>query len=235
MRGSMHVDFYDRELSIEFESKAVANEASWVRLKYDMTDDWSGEDCKIDDLISLTTSRPPFGGIRWWFRCPRTYRRVRVLHLPLGGRHFWSSGRNTYRRHGSCASGGKAIRPQADRPAATFADQAVIAIENVSLFEEVQARTRELSQSVEELRALGEVSQAVNSTVDLDTVLTTIVAKAVQLSTTDGGAIYVFDQESQEFQLRATHGMDEVMIAVIREEGIRTDERIIARATAQRH
>ncbi len=105
----------------------------------------------------------------------------------------------------------------------------------MSLFEEVQARTRELSQSVEELRALGEVSQAVNSTVDLDTVLTTIVAKAVQLSTTDGGAIYVFDQESQEFQLRATHGMDEVMIAVIREEGIRTDERIIARATAQRH
>jgi GAF domain-containing protein len=40
----------------------------------------------------------------------------------------------------------------------TFANQAVIAIENVRLFDEVQARTRELSQSVEELRALGEVS-----------------------------------------------------------------------------
>ena len=60
----------------------------------------------------------------------------------------------------------------------TFADQAVIAIENVRLFDEVQARTRELAQSVEELRALGEVTQAVNSTVDLETVLTTIVAKA---------------------------------------------------------
>jgi GAF domain-containing protein len=47
----------------------------------------------------------------------------------------------------------------------TFADQAVIAIENVRLFEEVQTRTRELSQSVKELRALGEVSQAVNSIV----------------------------------------------------------------------
>jgi hypothetical protein len=90
LRGSMQFDFYDEELSIEFESKAVASEASWLRLKYDITDYWSGEDCKIDDLISLTTSRPPFGGIRWWFRCPRTYRRVRVLHLPLGGRHFWS-------------------------------------------------------------------------------------------------------------------------------------------------
>ena len=45
----------------------------------------------------------------------------------------------------------------------TFADQAVIAIENVRLFDEVQARTGELARSVEELRALGEVSQAVNS------------------------------------------------------------------------
>ena len=66
----------------------------------------------------------------------------------------------------------------------TFADQAVIAIENVRLFDEVQARTRELAQSVEELQALGEVSQAVNSTLDLQTVLSTIVAKAVQLSGT---------------------------------------------------
>src|SRR5262249_1838954 len=66
----------------------------------------------------------------------------------------------------------------------TFADQAVIAIENVRLFDEVQARTHELTQSVEELQALGEVSQAVNSTLDLQTVLSTIVAKAVQLSGT---------------------------------------------------
>jgi signal transduction histidine kinase len=116
----------------------------------------------------------------------------------------------------------------------TFADQAVIAIENVRLFDEVQARTQELARSVEELRALGEVSQAVNSTLDLQTVLSTIVAKAVQLSATDGGAIYVFDQGSQEFRLRATHGPDEAMIAAIQEQGIRTDERIIARATAQR-
>ena len=69
--------------------------------------------------------------------------------------------------------------------AATFADQAVIAIENVRLFDEVQARTKELAQSVEELRALGEVSQAVNSTLDLETVLTTIVANSVQLSGTE--------------------------------------------------
>jgi hypothetical protein len=47
LRGSMQVDFYDQELSIEFESKAIANEASWLRLTYEMTDYWSGEDCKI--------------------------------------------------------------------------------------------------------------------------------------------------------------------------------------------
>jgi two-component system, NtrC family, sensor kinase len=49
----------------------------------------------------------------------------------------------------------------------TFADQAVIAIENVRLFQELEARTRELAQSVGELRALGEVGQAVSSTLDL--------------------------------------------------------------------
>jgi GAF domain-containing protein len=82
----------------------------------------------------------------------------------------------------------------------------VIAIENVRLFEEVQERTRELTQSVGELRALGEVSQAVNSTLDLQGVLDTIVAKATQLSGTEAGAIYVFDDADQEFRLRATYG-----------------------------
>jgi GAF domain-containing protein/CheY-like chemotaxis protein len=98
----------------------------------------------------------------------------------------------------------------------TFADQAVIAIENARLFDEVQARTTELAQSVEELQALSEVSQAVNSTLDLQTVLETIVAKAAQLSGTEAGAIYVLD-ERREFQLRATYGMSEELIAAIRD------------------
>jgi two-component system NtrC family sensor kinase len=57
----------------------------------------------------------------------------------------------------------------------TFADQAVIALENVRLFQELEARTRELAQSVGELRALGEVGRAVSSSLDLSTVLNTIV------------------------------------------------------------
>src|SRR3984893_13077088 len=74
---------------------------------------------------------------------------------------------------------------------------------------------RELAQSVEELRALGEVGQAVNSTLDLASVLSTIVAKAVQLSDTEAGAIYVYDDLAQQFQLRATHGMSEELIEAI--------------------
>ena len=77
-----------------------------------------------------------------------------------------------------------------------FAAQAVIAIENARLLNELRQRTDELGRSVEELRALGEVSQAVNSTLDLETVLSTIVAKAVQLSGTEAGAIYVFDDRA---------------------------------------
>src|SRR5262249_38825368 len=52
----------------------------------------------------------------------------------------------------------------------TFADQAVIAIENARLLGELQERTAELTRSVGELRALGEVGQAIGSTLDLQTV-----------------------------------------------------------------
>ena len=77
--------------------------------------------------------------------------------------------------------------------------QAVIAIENVRLFKELDERTNELTRSVGELKALGEVGQAVSSTLDLETVLTRIVSHAVQLSGTDGGAIYEYDEPSEEF------------------------------------
>jgi signal transduction histidine kinase len=97
-----------------------------------------------------------------------------------------------------------------------FAAQAVIAIENVRLFDEVQERTQELARSIEELRALGEVTQAVNSTLDLETVLSTIVAKAVQLSNTDAGVIYVFDELDQILRVRATYGLSDELVAAIR-------------------
>ena len=107
------------------------------------------------------------------------------------------------------------VKPFTDKQIAlveTFADQAAIAIENVRLLDALRLRTDDLGRSVDELRALGEVSQAVNSTLDLETVLSTIVAKAVQLSGTEAGAIYVFDDLQREFHLRATYGMDQELI-----------------------
>jgi signal transduction histidine kinase len=102
------------------------------------------------------------------------------------------------------------------------------------LEDEVKQRTAELAQSVEELRALGDVTQAVNSTIDLQTVLSTIVAKAVQLSRTEAGTIYVFDEASREFKLRATYGMDDALIAAVQEQHIRMGETVVSRAVLQR-
>jgi signal transduction histidine kinase len=102
-----------------------------------------------------------------------------------------------------------------------------------NLERKVEARTRELAQSVSELRALGDVSQAVNSTLDLEHVLTTIVTKAVQLSGTDAGAIYSLDDATQEFRLRATHGMDDELIAEVREQKLSLTTPGIARARIQ--
>jgi signal transduction histidine kinase/DNA-binding response OmpR family regulator len=102
------------------------------------------------------------------------------------------------------------------------------------LEQEVKERTAELAQSVKELRALGDVSQAVNSTIDSETVLSTIVAKAVQLSGTDAGTIYVFEEESQEFTLRASYGMDDALITAIKGQHIRMGETVVSRAVSQR-
>ena len=102
------------------------------------------------------------------------------------------------------------------------------------LEQKVDQRTRELARSVEELRALGEVSQAVNSTLDLETVLSTIVAKAVQLSGTEAGAIYVSDPTTREFDLRATHGMGDDLIAEITRQGGVRGETTIAEAAEKR-
>jgi GAF domain-containing protein len=74
------------------------------------------------------------------------------------------------------------------------------------------------------LQALGEVSQAVNSTLDLQTVLSTIVAKAVQLSGTEAGAIYVFDDLQRGFRLRATYGMDQQLIDALTQQYIALDD-----------
>jgi signal transduction histidine kinase len=129
------------------------------------------------------------------------------------------------------------VRPFTDKQIellTNFAAQAVIAIENTRLLNELQARTDELARSVGELQALGEVSQAVNSTLDLGTVLSTIVSRAVRLSGTEAGAIYAFDDANQEFRLRATCGMDDKIIQEIKDRHIRVGETAIGEAAKHR-
>jgi GAF domain-containing protein len=125
------------------------------------------------------------------------------------------------------------VKPFSDKQVAllkTFSDQAVIAIENVRLFQELEARTQELARSVGELKALGEVGQAVSSTLDLETVLATIVAHAVQLSGTDCGIIYEYNEPTQEFHLRASSQMEEELVRAYQATPLRLGEGATGRA-----
>src|SRR5205807_6683125 len=116
----------------------------------------------------------------------------------------------------------------------TFADQAAIATENARLLSELQARTAELTRSVQELQALGEVSQALSSTLDLDTVLNTIVSHASQLAGTDACTVYEYDERAEEFHLRATHNRDEEVVAIARRTPIRRGEGVAGRMAVTR-
>ena len=120
----------------------------------------------------------------------------------------------------------------------TFADQAVIAIENVRLFKELRTRTDELTRSVEQLTALGEVSRAVSSTLDLDTVLDTIVTRANQLAGTDGCSILEYDEAAEVFRLRASRYADPreatVLDAIARATPIPKGQGVAGRAALRR-
>ena len=103
-----------------------------------------------------------------------------------------------------------------------------------TLEQQVVLRTQELARSVDELKALGEISQVVNSTLNLETVLTRIVRHAVQLSKTDAGTIYEFDEEMQVFVPRINFGVSAEFIAALRESKLRIgDQTVIGQATVK--
>ena len=113
---------------------------------------------------------------------------------------------------------------------AAFAAQGAVAIQNVQLMHELQERSGELSRSVEELRALGEVSRAVSSSLDLDQVLTTIVTRAVELSNTDGGSIFELEPATASFKLRTCFGTSEELIEALQHIDIPLGETFVGRA-----
>jgi signal transduction histidine kinase len=87
----------------------------------------------------------------------------------------------------------------------TFADQAVIAIENVRLFDQVQTRTQELSESLEQQTATSEVLGVISSSPgELKPVFETMLAKATRVCQTRFGVMYLY--EGDAFRAVATHG-----------------------------
>ena len=102
------------------------------------------------------------------------------------------------------------VRPFSDKQIKlleTFADQAVIAIENVRLFQELQARTQALSQSLEETGALSEVIRAVSSSLDLRQILDTVARQAIALSDADGCGIFEYSPERGRFDVVVSQGI----------------------------
>jgi two-component system, NtrC family, sensor kinase len=116
----------------------------------------------------------------------------------------------------------------------TFAEQAVIAMASVANFRALRDRTEALTRSVAELQALEEVLRAVNSSLDLDTVLATIVNRAVRLSRADEGLLYEFDEAEQVFVPKSAYGMSDDRIARLRERRIKPGETWLGRSAVQR-
>ena len=116
----------------------------------------------------------------------------------------------------------------------TFAEQAVIAITSVANFRALRELTAELTHSVAELQALEEVLRAVNSSLDLDTVLSTIISRSTLLSQSDEGTIYEFDETEQVFVPKSAYGMNAERVAALRKRRIRLGETHLGRSATLR-
>ncbi|HEV2101116.1 MAG TPA: GAF domain-containing protein, partial [Stellaceae bacterium] len=99
----------------------------------------------------------------------------------------------------------------------TFADQAVIAIENARLIEELRDRTADLGRSVEELKMLGRVGQAVSSTLDLKAVLSTILTASLGVTMANAGAVFRYIRTERAFRLVEAAGLDDGFAGSVRE------------------
>jgi len=127
------------------------------------------------------------------------------------------------------------VRPFTDKQIAlleTFANQAVIAIENVRLFQQLQARTQDLSQSLEETGALSEIIQAVSASLDLREILDTVALRAIALSDADGCGIFELSPGHQAFDVVVSQGLSREFVSEVQAIPVGGDHGTINQATA---
>src|SRR5215470_14000598 len=115
-----------------------------------------------------------------------------------------------------------------------LADHAAIAIEKIRLFQEIQAHSGALAQRVEQLGILTEIGQAVSSTLDLETLLGTIVARVTQLAGADAAVMSEYDERTQEFQPRASHNFEPEIVETFHRTPLRKGEGAVGRLAETR-
>ncbi|MBV9969437.1 MAG: GAF domain-containing protein, partial [Xanthobacteraceae bacterium] len=98
----------------------------------------------------------------------------------------------------------------------------------------VDERTRDLAQSVRELQGLEEIGRAISSSLDLDAVLSTIVARAVEITGADAGAIFSYDRARGVFELAEASGLDPAAVDAIKAVRIASDDPVFGRAASER-
>ncbi|MER7250488.1 GAF domain-containing protein [Kribbella sp. NPDC000426] len=111
-----------------------------------------------------------------------------------------------------------------------FAGQAAMAVNSVKLVQQLEARGTELARKVGELEALREVGEAVNSSLDVSRVLSTIAKHAVRISATDGGSIMEYDEDERRFLVRSVYRTDPEVVERLRSIRINLDETLVGRA-----
>ena len=173
---------------------------AWLRAGYKLTDltrpiYHSGHHEHIPDLGKLVERFPNEANLRAVYEIAG-FRTFLALPLVKDGLTF-----------GRIVAARSTILPFTDRQIAllqSFADQAVIAIENVRLFDEVQAKTGELGEALQQQTATAEVLKAISrSAFDLETVLTTLTVSAKSLCGAASGVIY--RREGNLYRYAASH------------------------------